>query len=81
MHAIICILEFMNFLLFLIKFIKVKQRIKFKKFELHNYDTNYEDMKSSAKWRNWGSLGRLGVTQGHWQCHHSIERMRLPIRL
>ena len=37
MHAIICILECMNFSLFLIKFIKFKQRIKFKKFELHNY--------------------------------------------
>jgi len=37
MHAIICTLEFMNFMLFLIKFIKFKQRIKFKKFELHNY--------------------------------------------
>jgi len=37
MHAIICTLEFMNFVLFLIKFIKFKQRIKFKKFELHNY--------------------------------------------
>jgi len=37
MHAIICILEFMNFMLFIIKFIKFKQRIKFKKFELHNY--------------------------------------------
>ena len=22
----------------------------------------------------WGSLGRLGGTQGHRQCHHSIER-------
>jgi len=37
MHATICILEFMNFMLFLIKFIEFKQRIKFKKFELHNY--------------------------------------------
>ena len=26
-------------------------------------------------------LGRLGVTQGHRQCHHSIERIRLPVRL
>ena len=31
MHAIICILEFMNCMLFLIKFIKFKQRIKLKK--------------------------------------------------
>ena len=34
-------LEFMNFVLFLIKFIQFKQRIKFKKFELHNYDFFY----------------------------------------
>jgi len=27
----------MNLMLFLVKFIKFKQRIKFKKFELHNY--------------------------------------------
>jgi len=45
-------------------------------------------MKSGAKCRNWGSLGRLAkvkavliwlgpinVTQGHRQCHHSIEHM------
>ena len=37
MHAIICNLEFMNFMLFLIKFVKFKQRIKLTKFELHNY--------------------------------------------
>jgi len=37
MHAITCILEFMKFVSFLIKFIKFKQRIKFQKFELHNY--------------------------------------------
>jgi len=30
------------------------------KFEVSNY-THYEDMKSGAKCRNWGSLGRLGV--------------------
>jgi len=40
MHAIICILEFMNFMLFLTKFIKFKQRIESKKFELHNYGSN-----------------------------------------
>jgi len=81
MHAIICILEFMNFLLFLIKFIKFKQKIKFKKFELHNYDTNYEDMKSGAKWRNWGSLGAVRGHSRSLAMSHSIERMRLPIRL
>ena len=52
MHAIICTLEFMNFMLFLIKFIKFKQRIKFKKFELHNYAVN------KLKWRtsSWSEL-------------------------
>jgi len=24
---------------------------------------------------------RLGVTQGHWKWHHSIDRIRVPIRL
>jgi len=38
MYAIICIFDFMNFMPFLIKFIKFKPLIKFKKFELHNYD-------------------------------------------
>jgi len=37
--------------------------------------------RSGAKCTNLGSLGHLGVTQGHRQCHHSIERIRLPIRL
>ena len=50
------------------------------KFEVSNY-THYEDMRSGAKSTNWGSLGHLGVNQGHRQCHHSIERIRLPIRL
>jgi len=35
MHAIICIFDFM---LFIIKFIKFKPIIKFKKLELHSYD-------------------------------------------
>ena len=38
-------------------------------------------MRRGAKCTNLGSLGHLGVTQGHWQCHHSIERIRLLIRL
>jgi len=42
------------------------------KFEDSNY-SHYEDVKSGAKCRNWGSLGRLGVTQGHRQYHHSTE--------
>ena len=33
------------------------------KVEVFNY-THYEDMRSGAKCTNWGSLGRLGVTQG-----------------
>jgi len=43
--------------------------------------THYEDRKSGANCTNWGSLGQLGVTQGHRQCQHSIERIRLSIRL
>ena len=50
------------------------------KFEDSNY-SHYEDMRSDAKCTNWGSLGRLGATQGHPQCHHSVERIRLSIRL
>jgi len=43
--------------------------------------THDEDIKSGIKCRNWGSLGRLEVTQGHRQCHHSIVRIGLPIQL
>ena len=50
------------------------------KFEVSNY-TYYEDMRSGPKCTNCGSLGNLGVTQGHRQCNHSIERIQLPIRL
>jgi len=38
-------------------------------------------MRSGAKSTNWGNLGHLGATQGHRQSHHSMERIRLPIRL
>ena len=38
--------------------------------------TRYEAINGGAKCRKWGGLGRLGGTQ----CHHSIERIRLPIR-
>jgi len=38
----------MNFMLFLIKFIEFKQRIKFKKFELHNYGTYKKHNTSNA---------------------------------
>ena len=50
------------------------------KFEVSNY-THYEDMRNSAKCTNWGSLEHLRITQGHRQCHSSIEHIRLPIRL
>ena len=36
-------------------------------------------MNGGARYRKSGGLGWLGGTQGHGQCHHSIERMRLPI--
>ena len=38
-------------------------------------------MNDGEKCRKWGSLGRLGGTEGYGQCHHSIERIRLPIRM
>jgi len=43
--------------------------------------TCYENMNGNAKCRNCGSFGWLGVTQGHRQCSHSIEHIRLPNRL
>jgi len=50
------------------------------KYEVSRF-TRYEAMNGSAKCRKWGGLGWLGGTQGQRQCHHSIERIRLPIRL
>ena len=50
------------------------------KFEVSRF-TRYEAMNGSAKCRKWASLGQLGNTQGHRQCHHSIELIRLAIRL
>ena len=50
------------------------------KFEVCRF-TRYEAMSGGAKCRKWGGLGQLGVTQGQPQCHHAIERIRLPIRL
>ena len=44
------------------------------KFEVSRF-TRYEAMNGSAKCRKWGGLGWLGGTQGHGQCHHSIERI------
>jgi len=50
------------------------------KFEVSRF-TRCEAMNGGARYRKSGGLGWLGGTQGHGQCHHSIERMRLPIRL
>jgi len=50
------------------------------KFEV-SMITCYEDMKGNAKCRNCGRLRYLWVTQGHRQCRHSIEHIRLPNRL
>jgi len=50
------------------------------KFEMPVF-TRYVNIKCIAKCRKWGDLGWLGVTQAYRQCHHSIERIRRPIRL
>jgi len=49
------------------------------KFEMSTI-TSYENMKGNRQCRNCGSVEWLGVTQGHWQCHHSIQHIRLPNR-
>jgi len=46
------------------------------KFEVRSF-IHYGDMKCVAKCTKWGGLG---FTQGHRQCHHSIERIWFPIR-
>ena len=40
MLAFTCVFDFLNFVSFILKFIKFKPIIKFKKFELHNYSMN-----------------------------------------
>jgi len=50
------------------------------KFEVSRF-TRYEAMNGGAKCRKWDGLGQVGATQGHGQCHHSIERVQLPILL
>ena len=57
MYAIICIFDFTNFMSFIIKFIKFKPIIKFKKFELHNYGGTtvchmFCRMTKMAAWEN-----------------------------
>ena len=44
------------------------------KFEVSRF-TRYESINGSAKCTNWAGLGHLGVTKGHGQRHHSIERI------
>ena len=46
------------------------------KFHVSNF-TRYGNIKDVAKCRKWGGLGWLGITQGHWQWHHSTERIEL----
>jgi len=46
------------------------------KFEVSNF-IHYEDMNDDAKYRKLVGLGWLGVTQGHRQCRHTIEHIRL----
>ena len=48
------------------------------KYEVSRF-TRYEAVNGGAKCRKWGGLRWLGGTQGQRQCHHSIERKRLPI--
>ena len=50
------------------------------KFEVSRF-THYDAVNGGAKCKKMGGLGRFGDIQGHRQCHHSIERIRLPIRL
>jgi len=50
------------------------------KFEVPNF-TPYGSMQFVAKCRKCGGLGWLVVAQAYRQRHHSIERIRLPIRL
>jgi len=50
------------------------------KYEVSRF-TCYEAVNGGAKCGKCGGLGWLGGTQGQQQCHHSIERVRLPIRL
>jgi len=45
------------------------------KSEVPVFTTDYGDMKGYAKCRKWGGLEWLGVTQGHRQCQHLIQRI------
>jgi len=43
--------------------------------------SRYGDMKCVKNAQNGCGLGRSEVTEGHRQCHYSIQRIRFPIRL
>jgi len=43
------------------------------KFKVSRF-TRYKAMNGGAKYRKWGGFGWFWGTQGHGQCHHSIER-------
>jgi len=49
------------------------------KFEVSRF-TGYDAMNGSAKCKKMGGLRWLGGTEGHAQCHYSIECIRLPNR-
>ena len=48
-----------------------------------NLYTKFEVSRSTRyEWQyNTQKIGWFGGTQGHGQCHHSIERIRLPMQL
>jgi len=48
------------------------------KFKVSRF-TRYNAMNGGAKYRKLRSLRHLGVTQGHGQCHHSIERLYVDV--
>ena len=50
------------------------------KFEV-SISTQYEDIKDDTKWRKWGGLGVVSITQGQWKQHQSIQHIRVPISI
>jgi len=58
----------------------VKQNTKQKKTNVRELEIHaFKRLMNVYFWLTFTSW--LGDTQGHEQCHHSIERIRLPIRL
>jgi len=50
------------------------------KFQVYRF-TRYDAIMVVQNAENGVVWGQLVGTEGHGQCHHSIERIRLPIRL